>query len=286
MTAVAPGRRLKFNLASQSRRQAGSAFKVFTLAAALEKGISLGSTWRGPASLTIPSRRCPTATGGWTVRNFADASRGTMSLLEATAYSVNTIYAQVALRAGPTHVVDVARRMGIRSPLQPVCSITLGPEAVSPLEMTVAFATLAARGLRHRPQAVGRVTAPDGRVLARLSRRGRRVLERTVADRVSYALAGAVQAGTGRAAYFGRPVAGKTGTAEDFNDAWFCAYVPQLAACVWVGYPEAELPLRNVAGFAEVVGGSIPARIWHDFMAPAMRDRPARSLPTPSASRL
>jgi penicillin-binding protein 1A len=94
-----------------------------------------------------------------------------------------------------------------------------------------------------------------------------------------------LQAGTGRAAYFGRPAAGKTGTAEDVKDAWFCGYVPQLAACVWVGYPQAEIPLRNVAGFAEVVGGSIPARIWHDFMAPAVRDKPVRALPAPSAAR-
>jgi penicillin-binding protein 1A len=287
MTAFAPGRRgLKFNLASQSGRQAGSAFKVFTLAAALEKGIPLGSTWRGPGSLTIPARRCPTASGGWTVRNFAGSSRGTLSLLQATAFSVNTIYAQVAVRVGPAHIVDVAHRMGIRSPLQPVCSITLGPEAVSPLEMTAAFSTLAARGVRHRPQALRRITAPGGRVIAQLSRRGRRVLARSVADRVSYALAGALQAGTGRAAYFGRPAAGKTGTAEEVKDAWFCGYVPQLAACVWVGYPQAEIPLRNVAGFAEVVGGSIPARIWHDFMAPAMGDKPVRALPAPSAARL
>jgi penicillin-binding protein 1A len=287
MTAFAPGRRdIKFNLASQSRRQAGSAFKVFTLAAALEKGISLGSTWRGPGSLTIPSSRCPTASGGWTVRNFGGSSRGTLSLLQATVFSVNTVYAQVAVRVGPAHIVDVAHRMGIRSPLQPVCSIPLGPEAVSPLEMTAAFATLAARGVRHRAQALRRVTAPGGRTIARLSRRGRRVLARPVADRVSYALSAVVQAGTGRAAYFGRPAAGKTGTAEDVKDAWFCGYVPQLAACVWVGYPQAEIPLRNVAGFAEVVGGSIPARIWHDFMAPAMADEPVRPLAAPSAARL
>jgi membrane peptidoglycan carboxypeptidase len=139
------------------------------------------------------------------VRNFGGSSRGTLSLLQATLFSVNTIYAQLAVRVGPAHVVDVAHRMGIRSPLQPVCSIMLGPEAVAPLEMTVAFATLAARGVRHRPQALRRVSASGGRVIARLSRPGRRVLARSVADRVSHALAGVVQAGTGRAAYFGRP---------------------------------------------------------------------------------
>jgi penicillin-binding protein 1A len=280
MTAAAPGRRrLRFNLASQSRRQAGSAFKVFTLTAAIEKGIGLRSAWRAPGALTIPSRRCLNATGPWVVRNFDGKSRGTISLLRATVNSVNTVFAQTTLRVGPRRVVNVAHRMGIRSALKPVCSITLGPEGVSPLEMTAAFATLAARGVRRPARVLRRVTAPNGEVLARLRTRGKRVLARRVADRVTYALAQAVRAGTGRAARLGRPAAGKTGTAEDFEDAWFCGYVPQLAACAWVGYPQAEIPLLNVAGFARVVGGSIPARIWHDFMAPAIRGRRIRPLP-------
>jgi penicillin-binding protein 1A len=209
-----------------------------------------------------------------------------MTLLQATAHSVNTIFAQVAMRVGPERVVDAAYRMGIESPLKPVCSITLGPEGVSPLDMTNAFATLAARGVRHRPQALARVTGSNGAVLARLRHRGRRALSRSVADRVTYALTGVVRAGTGTAAGLGRPAAGKTGTAESFKDAWFCGYVPQLATCVWVGYPQAELPLLNLGGFRQVVGGSIPARIWHDFMAPALRGTPVRPLPAPSASQV
>jgi penicillin-binding protein 1A len=95
-----------------------------------------------------------------------------------------------------------------------------------------------------------------------------------------------IQRGTGTAAALGRPAAGKTGTAESFDDAWFCGFVPQLAACVWVGYPQAETPLENLDGFGEVTGGSIPARIWHDFMAPALQGVPVKPLPAPPASAL
>jgi penicillin-binding protein 1A len=274
MATAAPGRRrLDFNLASQSRRQAGSAFKVFTLAAALEQGIPLESVWHGPPSLTIPSPACLNEAGPWMVHNFEDEAAGTMTLAEATAHSVNTIFAQVVIKAGPARVVDVARRMGVQSPLAPVCSITLGPEGVSPLEMTRAFATLAAGGIRRHAQALRRVTTHSGEVVARLRPSGTRALAGSVARRVTSALRGVVLSGTGRAAAIGRPVAGKTGTAEEFKDAWFCGYVPQLAACVWIGHPEAEIPMHAVEGFDPVVGGSIPARIWHDFMAGAMRGR-------------
>jgi penicillin-binding protein 1A len=280
------GRHLSFNLATQSRRQAGSTFKTFTLAAAMEAGIPLGSVWHGPSSLSIPDRRCRTGSQGWVVHNYADETAGTMTLLQATAHSVNTIFAQVALRAGIAKVADVARRMGIRSPLVPVCSLTLGPEGVSPLEMTDAFATLAARGVHHPPELLQRVTASGGAVLARLRGTGDVALAPDAADRVTYALAGVLRGGTGTAAYFGRPAAGKTGTAEGFKDAWFCGFVPQLAACAWIGDAAAETPMAYVDGFAQVVGGSVPARIWRAFMEPAVSSLPVLPLPTPSAGAL
>jgi penicillin-binding protein 1A len=99
---------------------------------------------------------------------------------------------------------------------------------------------------------------------------------------VTYALSGVLRGGTGTAAYFGRPAAGKTGTAEGFKDAWFCGFVPQLATCVWIGHARAELPMAYVDGFAQVVGGSVPARIWRGFMEPAVRPWPALPLPTPT----
>jgi penicillin-binding protein 1A len=279
MAVSVPGhRRLRFNLATQSHRQAGSAFKVFTLTAAIEHGIPLSSVWNGPPQLTIPDRRCLNETGPWVVHNFADETAGTMSLLQAIAHSVNTIFAQVVTRVGPDNVVDVAHRMGIRSPLVPVCSITLGPEGVSPLEMTEAFATLAAGGVHHDAQDLQRVMTPDGRVLARLRHDGDRAISADVAATVTYALTGVIQGGTGTAANPGRPAAGKTGTAENSSDAWFCGFVPQLATCVWIGYPSAEIPMLSLDGFAPVVGGSVPARIWHDFMVPALAGKPVRPL--------
>jgi penicillin-binding protein 1A len=285
MAVHAPGRPLRFNLATQSRRQAGSTFKTFTLAAAIESGIPLDSVWHGPSSLTVDDRRCRDGDRAWVAHNYADEAEGTMTLLQATAHSVNTIFAQVALRAGLSHVVDVAHRMGIESPLEPVCSITLGPEGVSPLEMTDAFATLAARGMHHPPSLLERVTGRGGRRLP-VKQTGDRALSRDVADKVTYALAGVVRAGTGVAASIGRPAAGKTGTAEEFKDAWFCGFVPQLATCVWIGHAHAETPMAYVDGFAQVVGGSVPARIWHDFMAPAVSPLPVEGLPTPDQASL
>jgi penicillin-binding protein 1A len=221
------------------------------------------------------------------VHNYADEAHGTMSLLQATAFSVNTIYAQVVLKVSPQAVVDVAHRMGIQSPLEPVCSIALGPEGVSPLEMTDAFATLAARGIHHSASSLAQVSATDGTSLFSASEnQGDRALSASVVDRVTYALSGVIRAGTGTAADIGRPAAGKTGTAESFKDAWFCGFVPQLATCVWVGYPQAEIPLGTVDGFAQVVGGSVPARIWHDFMSAALVGTPAKPLPTPADNRL
>jgi penicillin-binding protein 1A len=152
--------------------------------------------------------------------------------------------------------------------------------------MADAFATLAARGVHHRPDALQTVSGPHGTVLSRLGTAGDQALSPSVADRVTYALSGVIRAGTGTAANIGRPAAGKTGTAESFKDAWFCGFVPQLATCVWVGYPRAEIPLLNLDGFGQVVGGSIPARIWHDFMSTAVAGLPAEPLPTPVDSRL
>jgi membrane peptidoglycan carboxypeptidase len=121
-------------------------------------------------------------------------------------------------------------------------------------------------------------------VLEHLQPGGRRVLSAHIAAEATYALSGVVLAGTGMAANPGRPAAGKTGTAEGNKDAWFCGFVPQLATCVWMGRPQAEIPMHYVAGFEPVVGGSVPARIWHDFMVPALRGVPVRSLPRLSAS--
>jgi penicillin-binding protein 1A len=204
-----------------------------------------------------------------------------MPLVQAIAHSVNTIFAQVVVRVGPDRVAEVAHRMGITSQLEPMCSITLGSQAVTPLEMTDAFATLADRGVRHAPFAVEKVRSSGGLLFARKSGPSRVAVPKGVADQVTYALQHVITEGTGTAAAIGRPAAGKTGTGENFQDAWFCGYVPQLAACVWVGYPQGELPMTDVEGFYGVFGGSLPAMIWHDFMTAALARLPVESFAVP-----
>jgi penicillin-binding protein 1A len=278
------GRKLQFNLATQSGRQAGSSFKPFVLATALNEGISLYTYFSGPPAITIPDPKCMSGYNVyWSPHNFADESAGTMNLIDATAHSVNTIFAQLVDKVGPSNVVTLAHRAGIRSPLKAVCSITLGTQAVNPLEMTDAYASFASRGIHHPPQALALVRGPLGVVLGRLRTKGARAMPQSTADLVSYVLQRVVQRGTGTAAALDRPVAGKTGTAENFVDAWFCGYVPQLATCVWVGYPGREIPLQNVEGISGVVGGTIPAEIWHDFMTRALARVPVRDFLQPTS---
>ena len=282
----------KFNLATQGHRQTGSAAKTFTLTAAVEKGISLNTVWRGPSSIEIDDKRClgpdpdnPGQDKPWEVGNYSDGEAGTFSLAQAIAHSVNTVFAQLVVDVGPDQVVRVMRDLGVRqSNLEAVCSITLGSQAITPMEMTSSYATLAARGVFHPPVAITEIATASGQVLEKASLRGERVMEQNDADVVTHALQGVVQGGTGTAAGIGRPVAGKTGTGQNHQDAWFCGYTPQLATCVWVGYRKGEIPMHNIHGFANVFGGSIPAMIWHDFMAKAMQTQPVQNFATPDLS--
>jgi penicillin-binding protein 1A len=275
------GRTLKFNLASQAGRTAGSAFKPFTLAAAIDQGISVYTGLSGPSQLTITDPKCAFNGVPWDVHNYADESGGYMNLLDATAHSVNTIYAQLADIVGPQNIVREAHKLGITSNLQSVCSIALGTQAVNPLEMTSAYATLAARGVHRDPQAFESVRGSSGALIGKLNAPGAQTIPQNTADLVTYALEGVVTHGTGTAAYFGRPAAGKTGTAEEFKDAWFCGYVPQLAACVWIGYPKAEISLYGIEGVSAVFGGSLPAQIWNRFMSEAVRKLPVKDFVYP-----
>jgi penicillin-binding protein 1A len=286
------GAKMQFNFATQGKRSTGSAFKPITLATALSMGDSLYSTFYGPPQLYITDRQCATNNGPWDVHNFADEAAGTMDLLHATASSVNTIFAQLIAKVGVRNVMAMAQRLGVTETpgsqyFRQACAITLGAVGFTPLELTDVYATFASGGVHHAPQAFEVVRGANGKVLkgSRLSTKGRRVLDPNVAAQLTYALQGVVKYGTGVAAALGsRPVAGKTGTAEDFKDAWFCGYVPQLATCVWVGYPRGEIPLLNVEGVGEVAGGTLPAEIWHAFMGPAVANLPVAGFPTPDLS--
>jgi penicillin-binding protein 1A len=283
------GAQMQFNFATQGHRSTGSAFKPITLATALAQGDSLYSTFYGPPQLNIIDPQCATNNGPWDVHNFADEEAGTMNLLDATANSVNTIFAQLVAKAGVRNVMAMAHRLGVTEPsnsryFKQACAITLGAVGFTPLELTDVYATFANGGVRHYPQAFEVVRGPNGKVIkgSRLSTKGQRAITPNVAAQLTYALQGVVQHGTGTAAALGaRPVAGKTGTAENFQDAWFCGYVPQLATCVWVGYPKGEISLYNVEGVGEVAGGTLPAEIWRKYMEGAVSNLPVKNFPTP-----
>jgi penicillin-binding protein 1A len=281
------GARMQFNFATQGHRSTGSAFKPITLATALSEGDSLYSTFYGPPQLYITDPQCADRNGPWDVHNFADEAAGTMDLRSATAHSVNTIFAQLIAKARVRNVMAMAHRLGVTEVdngpyFKQACAITLGSVGFTPLELTDVYATFASGGIHHAPQAFEVVRGPNGKVMKRLSTKGTRALLPNVAAQLTYALQAVVQEGTGTAAALGsRPVAGKTGTAENFQDAWFCGYVPQLATCVWVGYPKGEISLYNVEGVGEVAGGTLPAEIWQRYMSAAVANLPVKSFPTP-----
>jgi penicillin-binding protein 1A len=276
--------KVKFNNATQAKRQAGSAFKTFTLAAAFEQKINPRAVMNGPSQIEIKDPRCKNPDGtNWKPHNYADESGGTMNLIQATAHSVNTIFAQLVTSVGPDSVVDVAGRMGIRTKLEPVCSITLGSQDVTPLDMTSAYATLAARGVHYDPLAITVVKSSGNDVLDKPTSESDVALAENDADLVTFALQQVITGGTGTAARLSdRPAAGKTGTTQDYRDAWFCGYVPQLTTCVWMGYQKSQKPMHDVEGVPNVFGGSIPARIWNDFMTQALANVPPKDFPTPS----
>jgi penicillin-binding protein 1A len=281
------GRRMQFNFATQGHRSTGSSFKPITLATALSEGDSLYSTFYGPAELHITTPACQDEHGAWDVHNFSDEESGTFNLLDATANSVNTIFAQLIAKVGVRNVKAMAHNLGITSSgdnFKTVCAMTLGAVGFNALEMADVYATFASGGIHHDPQAFASVRGPNGKLIGGIVHgvKGNRVLGQNVAAELTYALQGVVQHGTGTAAALsGRPVAGKTGTAENFQDAWFCGYVPQLATCVWVGYPHSETPLLNIEGVGSVAGGTLPAEIWKAFMGPAVENLPVVPFRTP-----
>ena len=291
MDAVVPNRPgNEFNLLSQARRQPGSTFKTFVLAAAVEMGVNPDSTYYVSAPFTYkshPAGNCDDGTW-WCVHTYANDYYGASSIRSATIRSDNSVYAQLTLDVTPERVADIAGRMGVESPLDVrgayVPSIGLGSIAVSPLDLASAYATLAAGGVHAEPTAIRRVILADGREDEQagwgVPKRSRAISEGTAAV-VTRILEQNVQYGTGTRAAFGKPAAGKTGTNEEHADAWFAGYTPDLATVTWVGYTRGEIPMENVHGIA-VSGGSFPAEIWRLFMEPALAGKEAKPFPEPA----
>jgi penicillin-binding protein 1A len=266
-----------FNLAAQGHRQPGSAFKTFVLTTAIRRGVDPTKTsyTSKPLNMIVPGY------GPWKVKTYDNSYAGTINLVRATLRSDNSVFAQLDVDLGPKSVRETAKLMGITTKLDGLPSEGLGGLrlGVSPLEMANAYATLASGGMRNKPIAIKKVEFPDGKSEELGKPKRKRAFSDGVAYEVTKILQQNIQQGTGTAANIGCPAAGKTGTTDNFNDAWFAGYTPTMATSVWVGYPNALREMRSVHGIS-VAGGTFPARIWHDFMAVA-KGGDCQSFPSP-----
>jgi penicillin-binding protein 1A len=250
-----------FDYAWQAHRQTGSAFKVFTL-------MTLIHDYNGDPNQTYYTSRelLPGWLSGYPTYHVQTAEHsyaGNINVTKATTLSDNTVFAQLAQDVTLPKVTATAHAMGITSRLTDLPSEALGAVSVSPLEMADAYATLASGGIHHAPTAITKVQFPDGSVVNLGALPGKRVFPYGQAYAADQVLKTVITSGTGTAANYGCPAAGKTGTTSSFTDAYFAGYTPQLATAVWVGYPNATTSMPN--GF----GGTLSAPIWHDYMASA-----------------
>jgi penicillin-binding protein 1A len=239
----------QFNRATDALRQPGSAFKPIVYIPALEAGMT-PDTKVLDATITVD---------GWTPQNFSRGFRGEVSLREAVARSLNTVAVRVAEDVGRDRVIQTARRLGITSPLTPHPSLALGAGEVSPLELAAAYAVFANGGFAVSPYGVSEIRRAGDVVFRRSDREPRRVISGTAAAQTRDMLAAVVAWGTGKAAAFGGAAAGKSGTSQDFRDAWFVGFSGDLVAAVWVGNDD-NTPMNRVTG------STIPAGIWRNFM--------------------
>ena len=260
MAAVTPGTSgNEFNLVTTAERQPGSTFKPIVLAAAVAQGMNPWATRYLSAPFYDPSLQ-------WRVRTYDGTYAGPETVAAATLHSDNTVYARLALDVGPDAIVSMARKLGVRTQLEPRASLALGTGAVSPLDMASVYSTLAAGGVYARPLAVRKVFFSGGKIDDWEQPQGQRVVPDWVAATVTRVLEENMLHGTGVGAHLpGRADAGKTGTTDDYADAWFCGYTPSLEATVWIGYPQAEIPMLAVDG-AAVSGPTLPATAWRLFM--------------------
>jgi len=272
MTAVTRDTGNQFNLVAQSARQAGSTFKAFVLASAIEQGMNPDTTYYTSAPFTCTLG--PWCQTPWQVHTYENTYTGPTSVTRATLASDNTVYAQLTLDVGPRYVWEMAHRLGVQlSPDVPVASIGLGSLAVSPLDMAAAYATFAAMGTYAKPMAITKVILPGGHADTDSGwgvPQTKSVLSQGVAWKVNDVLQQNALYGTGAGSGDGIHInAGKTGTTDNHADAWFDGYTRQLSTVVWMGYPKGEIPMLDVHGVA-VAGATFPVPIWHEYMAAAL----------------
>ena len=270
----------QLNDATQAIAQAGSTFKPFALIAALQQGIPLTSMWNGDSPQTFDDAGKP-----YPVANYGFEGWGQISLLSATAHSVNTVFVPLGIKVGPDNVVEAARRAGIPESvaMMPTPSVVLGVASPHVLDVASAYATFAANGIYAKPYLISQVLGSNKGVLYEGKPQTQEVFAADVMADLTYALKNVVTNGSGFAALkLGRPVAGKTGTSQSNASAWFSAYTPQIAASVALFRDDATQSLKGIGGLTSVTGGSFPARIWTAFMKGALKGEPTIDFPAPS----
>lgn len=269
----------QFNLAVQAKRQPGSTFKPFVLAAAVEMGANPQKTYYMSKEIDIAM---PGGGAPWHVATYDHKYFGVSNLEQAMLRSDNTIFAQLVMDVGAEKAREMAERLGIRSYMAANPSIALGGlgQGVSPLEMSSAYATFAGGGMYAEPVAVTRIEGPDGKTDFEIKPQLRKVISDGIAYEVTKVLKADIEKGTSSRANIGRPAGGKTGSTENLQDAWFVGYTPDFSTSVWIGYPDEQIPMTNVHG-GSVWGGGFPATIWKDYMSEASRDLPKRDFAQP-----
>ncbi len=270
----------KFNLAAQGRRQPGSTFKVMVLMTALRQGVDIRKTTYDsrPLNFTDP------VYGKIEVNTDDHRYGGSTPIFQALVRSDNTVFQQLDLDLGPDQVRQTAYDMGITSKLDAYPAEGLGGLriGVSPLEMTRAYVTINNGGWRVKPVAITKVVFPSGRKDTSLGRTRRvKIFTDGQTSEATAAMEANVKGGTGTAAQLGCPAAGKTGTTNNYTDAWFDGFTTSLNTAVWVGYPGSTQSMSSVAGYGPMFGGKAPALIWHDFMQTAMQGRKCEEFPEP-----
>jgi membrane peptidoglycan carboxypeptidase len=276
---------VKYDLATQGSRQPGSGFKVFTLLAAYEAGFAPNDSVDGssPCAIGFPGDN------GYLKKpahNSEGNASGSVTVLNATANSINCAYLRIAHEVGLPKVIEMAHRLGLSENFLQVPSIVIGSEGVTVLQMAGAYATLAADGVYHTPSFIDHINDPSGKTIFKNNAQGKRVLDPQISRLAVQTLRAVVQYGTGTAAALpDRPVVGKTGTTEQNTDAWFNGITPQLATSVWMGDPKGRTPMYNVGGIT-VYGGTFPARIWHAYTEDALLGQPSIDFPGPDYSKI
>lgn len=267
-----------FNLATQGRRQPGSAFKPIALATALSRGVSLDREFPGGACARFAE------VAGWDdgVCNYGGTAYGPLTLREATVKSVNTTYARLAVELGPAALRDTAQALGLGR-LPDVPAIALGAGEVTPMALAGAYGAFADRGRWRAPYLVERVETLAGEVLYEHTTEPVAVLDDAVAFLVTQTLQDVVRRGTGVRARIDRPQAGKTGTSQDSADAWFVGYTPSFLAAVWVGFPDGRVPMVPPTTSEVVEGGRWPAEIWRRLADRALENTEPEPFPAPAA---